>query len=234
MITAGDLSIESQSAKCEVFYRTHGRVNTHIDAISHYGFHNYGFNGDTFSDFVTDENAALRWDVTEIGPVVTRGIFVDVARKRGVSHLQPGEAVGPDEILDAAEQIEPGDAFIIRTGATLSPINRPAKYHADPHHGATCAGLDPRCVELLGGKDVSIIATDTPNECLPVQDSTYCRAPVHVLALTIFGIHLVHNMDLETIGRTAIAEQRNSFLFMLNPLRLPHATGSLVSPLAVF
>lgn len=234
MITAGDQSIEVQSAKCQVTCRTHGRVNTHIDAMSHYGFHNHGFNGGVFSDFVSEEKLSLRWDVTNIGPVVTRGVFVDIARRRGVSNLQPGEAVRADELEEVTAQLLPGDAIVIRTGATLSPIFKPAVYHADPHEGATCAGLDPPCVELLASRDVSLIATDTPNECLPVQDPAFCRAPVHVLALVFYGIHLVHNLDLEELGELAAAEARNTFLFALNPLRLPGATGSLVSPLVVF
>lgn len=238
MMTAGDLKIEVQSAKDQMSFRTHGLLNTHIDAISHYGYHNYGFNGAKFSDYVTVENGSRRWDIAGAGPIVTRGIFVDVARKRGVEYFEPGEAVMPEEIADAVELLLPGDAIVIRTGATLKRGTAPDReddphYTRDPHEGMFCAGLHPDCVELFGRKDVSVIATDTPNERLPVPRPTLCRSPVHVLALTIYGIHLIHNMNLEQVGEVCATQSRNSFLFMVSPLNVPGATGSLVAPVAV-
>ncbi|MDE1994080.1 MAG: hypothetical protein KGI75_16375, partial [Rhizobiaceae bacterium] len=76
MMTAGDPLGDVQSAKDEMGFRTHGLTNTHIDAISHYGFRDYGFNGHKFSDHVTIEAGAGKWDVAGVGPIVTRGVFV--------------------------------------------------------------------------------------------------------------------------------------------------------------
>lgn len=233
MMTAGDPDIEVQSAKDEMGFRTHGRMNTHIDALGHYGFHDRGFNGERFGAFVTMEQGAAKWDIADAGPIITRGIFVDVARARGVPYLEPGDTVQAGEIAAAAEHILPGDAFVIRTGVTLKPGPRPSAYREDTHADALSAGLHADCVELLGRKDVSLIATDTPNERLPAPSAPPCRAPVHVLALTIYGIHLVHNMDLEALAAACAEQQRNTFLFMVSPLNVPRATGSLVAPVAV-
>jgi kynurenine formamidase len=233
MMTAGNASSDVQSAKDEMGFRTHGLMNTHIDAISHYGYHDHGFNGHRFSDHVTMEQGAKKWDVAGVGPIVTRGILVDVARQRGVPYLDTGAIVRAEEIAEAAERLEPGDAFIIRTGTTLKPPEPPETFQEDPHAGVLSTGLDAGCIEILGKKDVSVVATDTPNERLPVPIPDLCHAPVHVLTLTIYGMHLIHNMDLEALGEACAAQRRSDFLFMISPLNVPHATGSLVAPVAV-
>ncbi|MDE1994719.1 MAG: cyclase family protein, partial [Rhizobiaceae bacterium] len=134
---------------------------------------------------------------------------------------------------EAAEMIEPGDAFVIRTGTTLKQPKPPETYQEDPHAGVLSTGLDAACIEILGQRDVSVVATDTANERLPVPISDLCRAPVHVLTLTIYGMHLIHNMDLEALGDACARQARSDFLFMVSPLKVPHATGSLVAPVAV-
>ncbi len=78
-----------------------------------------------------------------------------------------------------------------------------------------------------------MVATDTPNERLPVPIPDLCHAPVHVLPLAIYGMHLIHNMDLEALGAACAVQGRSDFLFMVSPLNVPHATGSLVAPVAV-
>ena len=59
------------------------------------------------------------------------------------------------------------------------------------------------------------------------------RSPVHTLCLAYYGIHLLHNMDLEELGDLCHQARRDSFLFVVTSLHLERATGSLTSPLAV-
>lgn len=219
-----------QNASDKMSGWVHGTANTHIDALAHIGFLGIGFNGHAHAEMVSMEDGVRRCDISAALGVVTRGVFVDVPAGRGVTHLAPGEAVMPNDIRDAAEYVEPGDAFVVRLGVTVAP----GAVSADGHdvHG-TWAGLHPECVDLLGRKGVAIIATDGPGDCYPSPLKGTCDSPVHVLSEVFWGIHLVHNMDLERLAASCRQHRRRDFLFIVTSLNVPRATGSLTTPVAV-
>ena len=162
MLSAGAWDLEpdrpeSLNSADQVAYRTHGMVNTHLDALAHVGHDGKGFNGIDFDDLVTKEDGVKRASISNARAIVTRGVLIDVARSRRVSHLHPGEFVRPEEVESAASELEPGDAALIRTGATLEDGLPPTD---DSCRHGTWQGLHPECVEVLGGLDVSVLATD--------------------------------------------------------------------------
>ena len=52
--------------------------------------------------------------------IVGRGVVLDIARLRGVDHLEPGDSVGPDDLQAACDrqgvEVGPGDILLVRTG----------------------------------------------------------------------------------------------------------------------
>lgn len=58
--------------------------------------------------------------------------------------------------------------------------------------------------------------------------------PMHTLAQAALGMPLIENLDLEELSRACAACQRWHFLLLVAPLTIPHATGSPVSPVAIF
>lgn len=235
MLSAGAWDLEpdrpeSLNSADEVAYRTHGMVNTHLDALAHVGHSGKGFNGIDFGDLVTKEDGVKRASISNARAIVTRGVLIDVARSRGVSHLHPGEYVRPEEIESAASELEPGDAALIRTGATLEDGLPPTD---DSCRHGTWQGLHPECVEVLGGLDVSVLATDCGGDVFPSPYGHIVRSPVHTLCLAYYGIHLLHNMDLESLSEICVEQQRHHFLFVVTALHMERATGSLTSPVAV-
>lgn len=211
--------------------RTHGVVNTHIDALSHAGYGGFGFNGRLYSEVISMEDGARELDVREHGPIVTRGILVDVPRGRNVQCLQPGEWVIPADIAQAADRVQPGDAFVIRTGVTISGVKGPDEKSG--HHG-TIAGVHWDCIELLARKDVSVFATDCGADVYPGPADKPVFSPVHALCLVFYGIALVHNMNLEGLAHVCLREGRDCFMFTVSPLQIPGASGSLATPVAIF
>ena len=214
-------------------FNVHGLLNTHIDAFAHVGFEGYGFNGHPFKSMVTMDGGAMKCDVCDSLAIVTRGVFIDVARKRRVKCLDPGDYVTAKDIAEAAEQIQPGDAFIIRVGGTsnyIQPVNE-----ARPMSGTrrVLAGLHTDCIELLAAKDIAVLGSDSANDTYPNPSPELCQTPVHVLCLAFYGIPLVHNMDLESLGDACAAQGRDNFLFIINALNIPRGTGSLCTPVAV-
>ena len=221
---------ESLNSADHVAYRTHGMVNTHLDALAHVGHAGKGFNGIDFGDMVTKEGGVKLASIRDARAIVTRGVLIDIPRMRGVSHLHPGEFVRPEEIEAVAERLEPGDAALIRTGATLEDGLPPTD---DSCRHGTWQGLHPECVEVLGGRDISVLATDCGGDVFPSPYGHIVRSPVHTLCLTYYGIHLLHNMNLESLSEICLTRDRSSFLFVVTALHLERATGSLTSPVAV-
>jgi kynurenine formamidase len=222
------------SAGDKISFRMHGMINTHIDAFSHVGFNGYGYNGRRFSEMVNVQDGAVACDITDLLGIVTRGVFIDVARRRGARGLEPGEYVVPEDLAPMLDVLEPGDAAVIRTGVTLTggkvgmkdPDGKP-----DPHY--PIAGFHGDCVDLLAEKGISVLASDSPSDAYPSPLREFCESPVHRLCLAFYGIPLLHNMDLEELGDVCAKEDRNTFLFMVSPLNMPRATGSPCTPVAV-
>lgn len=210
--------------------RTHGIVNTHIDAFCHVGMSGFGFNGLPYDEVITMEEGGRQLDVTGHGPIVTRGVLVDVPRQRNVAYLQPGEWATLADIEPVLQVLEPGDAILIRTGVTLHR-GLPPDEHVG-HHG-TLAGVHWQCLEALAKKDITVFATDCGADVYPGPKDKPVNSPVHALCLVMYGIPIVHNMDLETLARTCHEQQRNTFMFVVAPLNIPRATGSVVTPVAI-
>jgi kynurenine formamidase len=225
---------ECNSSGDQLTFRVHGMLNTHIDAFSHVGYHGYGFNGIPFDEMVNGQDGASHCDVTDMQGLVTRGVFIDVARRRGVVGLEPGDCVRPEDIEPVLDLLQPGDAMVIRTGVTLTG-GRVGERNPDGtinvHY--PIAGLHADCIDMLGKRDISILASDSPSDTYPSPVPDYCESPVHRLCLTIWGIPLIHNMDLEALGEACAETGRSDFLFMVSALNFRRATGSPCTPVAV-
>lgn len=222
-----------QSAGDRIGVRVHGLVNTHIDALAHVGYQGYCFNGLRFDDVIDRKTGANTLDVTEVAGIVTRAVFVDVAKARNVVGLMPGDSVKPHEVADAVARAKEGDAIVIRTGVTVTGGNPPG-IGSDGEklaHGSI-GGLHADCVDLIGRAGISVIASDCGNDSYP-SGIPECESPVHRLAEVFWGIPLVHNMDLEKLSVACAAQARDDFLFIVSALNVPRATGSPCTPLAI-
>ena len=65
---------------------------THWDTLSHVGYDGLLYNG--IPDDAIDERGAAKLGIEHFGPVVTRGVLLDIARLHGVDHFEPGYAIG--------------------------------------------------------------------------------------------------------------------------------------------
>lgn len=92
---------------------------THWDALTHVSHSGRLYNGRP-ADSVTAHGGAGFGGIDKAGPVVSRGVLLDVARARGVDRLDGGHAVTPED-LEAAEEfagvrVRAGDIVLVRTG----------------------------------------------------------------------------------------------------------------------
>lgn len=222
------------AASDQLHVQCHGLDNTHMDALCHIGYSGIGWNGRPFRSMV-DMSGAAMCDMLGTGPVVTRGVLVDVPRLRGIDHLPGGEPVTEADLRAAAPDLRPGDALVVRTGrarAVAGTANAAAaEGRSATHKYGPIAGLHHSAMKVVGELDCALLGTDGSADTFPAVDQH--RLPIHVLSLVHLGVHLLHNLALEALADALAERGGGDFMLTAAPLPLPRGTGSPIAPVAV-
>lgn len=225
---------EVQAASDQLHVQCHGLDTTHMDALCHIGYGGIGWNGRPFRSMV-DMSGASSCDMFGAGPVVTRGVLVDVPRLRGIDHLPGGEAVTEADLRAAEPDLRPGDALIVRTGrarAVAGSSNAAtAEGRTAEHKYGPIAGLHHSAMRVVGELDCALLGTDGSADTFPAVDEH--RLPIHVLSLVHLGVHLLHNLAIEELASALVERGGSDFMITAAPLPLPGGTGSPIAPVAV-
>jgi len=207
---------------------------THWDALAHASYGGVIYNG--YPAATVSADGAARCGIHRLGPVVSRGVLLDVGRAIGDGGiLEPGYPIMPED-LDAAVALagialEPGDIVLVRTGQMvhLGPgAARDLVAYTWPSPGLT--------IETAGWfhrHDIAAVATDTL--VFEVYPSQYEDAylPVHLLHLVEMGLTQGQNWVLDPLGEDCAADGRYSFLLDATPLPLTQGLGTPLNPVAV-
>jgi kynurenine formamidase len=209
----------------------HGHAHTHIDSLGHMFYHGKMYNG-VPQEAITAEGASRLAVLNLQNGIVTRGVLVDIARRKGVPYLEAGTAIYPED-LDAWEKqsgvrVGAGDAMIIRTGRWG---RRAAKGAWDV--GSFSAGLHASCAAWLKKRDIALLGSDDGSDVAPSQIEGVSH-PIHQTMLIAAGIHILDCCDLEALGTACEKLKRPEFLLTIAPLAVPNGTGSPVNPIATF
>jgi kynurenine formamidase len=148
-----------------------------------------------------------------------------------VSWLEPGDCVLPGD-LDEAERREgvsvaEGDILLIRTGHATR-LDELGPWDV----GSLKAGLHPSCALFLSERRVSALGCDTNSDTAPPVTEGV-GFPIHVLALTAMGVHLLDYLHLRKLAAVCEEVKRWEFLFVAAPLRIRGGTGSPLNPIAI-
>jgi kynurenine formamidase len=203
-----------------------GQSGTQFDGLGHLGIGDLFYNGNRRADFAQAEGLT-RLGIEHVGPIVTRGVLIDVARFKGVAQLAPTYEITPADLKGALQRqgtsIGPGDVALVHTGWGALWMKDNVKY------GASSPGIGIAAGQMLADAEVVVVGSDTWGvEVFPNPDASL-SAPVHQLLLARNGIYLHENLATEDLARDAVYE----FAFMFTPLRLKGATGSPGSPIAI-
>jgi kynurenine formamidase len=207
----------------------HGFAVTHMDALGHIFWQSKIFNG---RDATTTSRSGLSFGsiFAQRNGIVTRGLLLDVARARGLDWLEPDAIVTVSD-LEQAEQAAgvtagTGDAVFVRIGV------EDREQMVGPVSPQERAGLATECVLWLHERQVAVYSGDCI-EKLPSPDPSF-NMPLHQLGLVAMGLALLDNARLAELTAACRELQRNEFLLIVAPLRIPGGTGSVVNPLCVF
>jgi len=203
-----------------------GQVGTQFDGLGHIGIGDLFYNGNNRADFSRPDGLE-KLGIENVGPIVTRGVLVDVAAFKGVARLEGGYEITLADLRGALErermEIRPGDVIIVHTGwSSLWKVDNAA-------FGATSPGIGLEAARWLVEREVVIVGSDTWSmEVVPNPDSNLAF-PVHQLLIPRNGIYIFENLVTEDLARDRVYE----FAFFFAPLKLKGATGSPANPLAI-
>ena len=134
-------------------------AGTHIDALAHVTYGGQMYNG--FPDTkVTASAGATRCGADKIGPIMSRGVLLDLAATKGVDRLDAGYAITADDLDAALEHAKvtllPGDVALIRTGHMkhFHEGDTRAYNHESP-------GLSTHTIPWVRDRDLGAVFTDT-------------------------------------------------------------------------
>lgn len=197
-------------------------IGTHIDALCHAWYDDKLYNGFPGSG-TRGTTGAARCGIDKMGPIVGRGLLLDVAAVRG-GPLPDGTIIGAGDLAAAAKRAgtDParGDIVLIRTGwAERAPGTE--SFDTEP-------GIDSGAALWLAEREVAVVGADNyAVEVLPFAPGTVF--PVHQRLIRDFGIPLLEGLVLRPLAETG----RHTFLFAASPLPVVGGTGSPISPMAI-
>ena len=208
----------------------HNDGHSHIDALCHVAYEGRMYNGRSAGAASEDGAEVNTIRVLEAG-LIGRGVLLDIPRHRGVPWLEPGEHVFRED-LELAEReqnvaVGPGDILLVRTGhahrlAELGPWNT----------AEAKAGLHPTAMSFIAERSVAALGSDGNSDTAP-SSTEGVDFPIHVLAITAMGVHLLDYLQFEDLRAACEERNRWEFLFAASPLRIDGGTGSLINPTAV-
>jgi kynurenine formamidase len=196
---------------------------THIDALCHAWYDDKLYNGFP-STGTRSTTGAARCGVDKMGPIVGRGVLLDLVAVAG-RPLARGEAATREMVEDAmgrtGTRIEKGDTVLIRTGWVETKLASPDYYDGEP-------GLDTGAARWLAERGVAAIGADNfAVEHIPFPAEKVF--PVHQCLIRDFGIPLIEGLVLAPLAQA----EAGHFLFVAAPLPIRGATGSPLAPLAI-
>jgi len=203
-----------------------GQIGTQFDGLGHLGIGDLFYNGNNRSDFAKPEGLA-KLGIENVGPIVTRGILIDVAAFKGVPQLPEKYEISAADLQGALKrenlEIRSGDIVLVHTGWGALWMKDNARY------GQTCPGIGVEAAKFLADKEVVVVGADNWSVEVNPNPKADLSAPVHQLLITQNGIYLHENLNTDELARDNAYE----FMYSFSPLRLKGATGSPGNPIAI-
>ncbi|SAI61638.1 Putative cyclase [Bordetella trematum] len=184
-------------------------------------------------------SAALRLGVENLAQqgLQGRAVLVDLEREFGAGRTLVGAAELQQAMRAQNVTVESGDMLVLRTGYAEAVVAMQGKPDANVLHqyGAALDGTDDALLQWITDSGIVAICADNyAVEAYPARERQGPRAmlPLHHHCLFKLGLPLAELWYLKDLADWLHAHDRNRFMLTAPPLRLPHAIGSPVTPIA--
>jgi kynurenine formamidase len=203
-----------------------GHVGTQLDGLSHIGIGEHLYNC-VKADEVATRAGFSKLGIEKVGAVFTRGVLLDIAAVKDKAMVDAGYEITVADLERALQRqnvrINAGDAVLLHTGWGKLWMKDSAKYNRGQ------PGLYIAAGEWLAKQSPLLVGADNWGIEVRPHSNKDLALPVHQIMVTVNGIFLLENMDLEALARDRVYE----FAFIVQPLKLKGGTGSTVAPIAV-
>jgi len=199
---------------------------THIDALAHVWTGDELYNGHS-ANYVRSYGAT-RCGIDKMGPLVGRGVLLDVAATKGVEVLDAGYVITASDLEACANlngvQVGEGDTVLVRTGWLKARVGTPELFHSNQ------PGIGLDAARWLASRDVVAVGADNSSvEAMDWDGRRTTPNVVHQMLIREFGIPLMELMTLEGPAQDGVHE----FLLVVAPLPIKGGVGSPVNPVAI-
>ncbi len=202
------------------------QIGTQLDGLNHLQIGDRFYNGWPAGDIV-EEWETNKLGIEKVPPVVTRGILVDVARRRGVARLERGDVITVDDVSAALRApgltAERGDVVLFHTGWGALWESNPAQFTSgEPGIGmAVAQWLVDQRVAMTGADTWSFgaVPAEDPDRPFLVPQSLNVR----------HGVFIMENLATEVLAAAGVYE----FLFVLTHHKTRGSTAAIIAPAAV-
>jgi kynurenine formamidase len=203
-------------------------TGTHIDALAHVWGDDGLYNG--HDSHLVRSHGARVCGIDKVSGIVTGAVCADICRLYDGEPLAPSHVVTPEEIEasigELADELQPGDALLVRTGWLTEENRRTIGPRALAQEEP---GVGAAAVEWVAERDIAVVGADTLGvEVLPAEDG-HPGPRLHVELLTNLGVHLIEMLELDELA--SVPPKR--FMFVVAPLPIRGGVNSPVNPLAV-
>ena len=227
-VTASDQPAGSnQATGLDDKVHSHMGIGTQIDGLGHVGINFVHYNGIHLDEFFT-EHGITKFAVSDIPPIATRGVLLDMARYFSVDVVPAGTAFNKQVITRALQQqgilLQAGDVVIFHSNwNTLLKTDPEAWLLSHP-------GLSEEGADYLAAQGVVAIGSDTAAlEVMPHQKPDTVM-PVHQLLLVKHGVYIIEGLNTAQLAEQQVSE----FMFVLGVPKLQGAVQAIVHPVAIY
>ncbi|MFB4162381.1 cyclase family protein [Alteribacillus sp. JSM 102045] len=202
---------------------THG--TTHVDGLGHVWTEEQIYNG--YSQDNIRSTGAKKCGVEKIEWIAGRGVLLDVARLKGVNHLDSQYVITPEDIEHCMKkqniEIQQGDIVLVRTGwMSVFESNPGLFYERQPGIGLEAARfLAERDIVGLGADNLTV-------EPMPMEENA--KKSLHVFMIRELGMYLMEMLHLDEFAQ----EKEYEFFFVAAPLKIKGGVGSPINPIVIY
>jgi kynurenine formamidase len=224
--STGPFGVNLRYSNEEVLTSEMGQVGTQFDGFAHQAIDRLLYNCVNMDEAAT-RTGFTKLGIEKVGTLMTRGVLIDIAGLKGVDVLPINYEITVADLEAALQKqgtrLEPGDAVLINTGWSKH-------WGVDNKlYTSGCPGIGVAAAEWLIKQNPMLLGSDNwPVEIAPNPDKAL-SLPVHNIALTVNGVHLLENLVLANLA----AARAYEFAFVMQPLKMRGATGSTVAPTAI-
>ena len=199
-----------------------------LDGLGHLGENGTFYNCNRGEDF-SEITGLTKLDISQVPPMVARGVLIDMAKHFGVDHLSAAQPFTSDDIRAAmAAQdvtVGEGDVVLFHTGWT------DAKLATEPDLWvSTIPGITNEAARFLAALKPLAVGADTWGlGAVPPRpgDKVFYD---HAILLKENGIYILETMNTGRLAEEGVKE----FMFVLGQARLKGAVQMVINPVAMW